>query len=58
MPSLVTYQKQSKSKTGRKAPQYNDYKDVPPTQIEVIDKPKNIPSQLIQNGLVPEGKTA
>ena len=38
-------------------PQYNDYKDVPPTQFEFIDKPKNIPSQLIQNGLVPEDKT-
>ena len=57
MSSLVTYQKQSKSKTGRKAPQYNDYKDVPPTPVEVIDEPEIIANLLIQNGLVPEDKT-
>ena len=56
--SLVTYQKQSKSKTGRKDLQYNDYKDVPPTPIEVIGKPENISSLLIQNVLVPEDKNA
>ena len=55
---ILTNQKQSKSKTGRKDLQYNDYKDVPPTPIEVIGKPENISSLLIQNVLVPEDKNA